>query len=147
MRILIALDGNAESEATLAPAERLVRATGGDALLLSVMDPYIDVANVVADSRHEAMISVVAERRAYLERCAQQLDGLPVTILPEVLERGEDVPSAIVRVCREQQADMIVVASKQASGLRGLLLGSTAQQVLRLAPCPVLVVRSGESGQ
>jgi hypothetical protein len=44
-------------------------------------------------------------------------------------------------VARDVGADVVVVASKRASGLLGLLLGSTARGVLRASLCPVLVVR------
>ena len=54
---------------------------------------------------------------------------------------SEDIAEAIARVAREQGVDIVVVASKRADGIRGLLLGSTAQELLSRSPCPVLVVR------
>jgi nucleotide-binding universal stress UspA family protein len=47
----------------------------------------------------------------------------------------------IVRLAREIHADLIVLATRGHSGLKHLLLGSTAERVVRNAPCPVLVVR------
>lgn len=40
-------------------------------------------------------------------------------------------------------ASLLVVGSRGTGGLRGMLLGSTSQSVLRHAPCPVLLVRPG----
>jgi nucleotide-binding universal stress UspA family protein len=42
---------------------------------------------------------------------------------------------------RDRPADLIVVGSRGHGRLAGLLLGSVAQKVVSLAPCPVVVVR------
>ena len=47
----------------------------------------------------------------------------------------------IVRVAREIDADLIVLSTRGHSGLKHLLLGSTAERVVRSAACPVLVAR------
>ena len=47
----------------------------------------------------------------------------------------------IVRVARERKADLIVMGTHGRTGLQHALLGSVAEKVVRLAPCPVLTVR------
>ena len=47
----------------------------------------------------------------------------------------------IVRAAEKEGADMIVMGTHGRSGLNRLLLGSVAERVIRLAPCPVLTVR------
>lgn len=47
---------------------------------------------------------------------------------------------AIADCARDERIDLIVVGSRSRPGVRHLLLGSVAERVLRLAPCPVLVV-------
>lgn len=145
MKLLVLLDGSEDSEAVLGPAGRLVREAGAGAVLLSVMDPLIDAAGVTAASTAEAMEQVAARRRAYLEERARALAGgdAAVGVRAEQLRHGEDVPGAIARVAREEGVDMLVVASKRASGVRGLILGSVAQALLHVSPVPVLVVRPG----
>lgn len=49
----------------------------------------------------------------------------------------------IVRFARERHVDLIVMGTHGRAGLQRMLLGSVAERVLRLAPCPVLTVRSG----
>jgi len=48
----------------------------------------------------------------------------------------------ITRCAEEQNSDMIVIATHGLSGLERLLVGSTAEQVVRLAGCPVFSVKS-----
>lgn len=47
----------------------------------------------------------------------------------------------IVKIAEEELADMIVMGTHGRSGLNRVLLGSVAERVIRLAPCPVLTVR------
>lgn len=49
----------------------------------------------------------------------------------------------IVGLAEELGVDSIVVGSRGVTGIQRLLLGSTAENVVRHAPCPVLVVRDG----
>ena len=47
----------------------------------------------------------------------------------------------IIRAARDASADVVVIGSHGASGLAETLFGSTAERVVRKAPCAVLVVR------
>lgn len=55
--------------------------------------------------------------------------------------RVGDPGSEIVHFAEEIKADMIIMPSHGRTGLTRLLLGSVAERVLRLAECPVLVLR------
>lgn len=61
-----------------------------------------------------------------------------------VLKRGQ-AAEEIARAAREENADLIVLTTHGASGLRPGELGSVAERVLQSAPCPVLAV-SGMTG-
>jgi len=50
----------------------------------------------------------------------------------------------IIEYAKESTCDLIVLATHGRSGFMHALLGSTAEKVVRKAPCPVLTVRSGE---
>lgn len=60
-----------------------------------------------------------------------------------VVRTGEP-HTEIVRVAAERGIDMIVLSTHGRTGLSRVLLGSTAEKVVRHAPCPVLVVRERE---
>jgi len=52
----------------------------------------------------------------------------------------------IIQYAREMPADLIVIATHGHSGLKQMLLGGTAEKVVRKAPCPVLTIRHPEHG-
>lgn len=89
---------------------------------------------------------------------AQQLEDLRVKTdeaLDKLLSesKGPEVPYEksvvtgrpaieITRFAEEHDSDMIVIATHGLTGLERLLVGSTAEQVVRLASCPVFTVQS-----
>jgi universal stress protein A len=50
----------------------------------------------------------------------------------------------ILEVARETCTDLIIITAHGYTGLQHLLLGSTAENIVRRAPCPVFVVRERE---
>jgi nucleotide-binding universal stress UspA family protein len=50
----------------------------------------------------------------------------------------------ILRIAKEEAVDLIVISTRSKPDPRHTHLGSTAEHVVRLAPCPVLVVRHPE---
>jgi hypothetical protein len=58
---------------------------------------------------------------------------------------GAPVPS-IVKAAESAGADLIVMGTHGRRGMGHLLLGSVAERVVRLAPCPVLTVREARAG-
>lgn len=94
----------------------------------------------------------------YLERLRKEIDGQLAELVREAAKgtlaaRGElgRVATArqvvgiasqkIVEAARESDADLVVLGTHGRTGLEHILLGSTAERVIRTAPCPVLAVR------
>lgn len=50
-----------------------------------------------------------------------------------------DASNEIIKYAKVQNADMIIIGTHGARGLEKILLGSTAERVVKKAPCPVLV--------
>lgn len=67
--------------------------------------------------------------------------GLEAEVVVHPAAIDEATAPAVARIARELEADGLMVLSKRASGLRGMLLGSVAQALLTLSPCPVIVAR------
>lgn len=136
MRFLVAWDGSDGAQAALRQAQALA-GTDGQIDVVRILDPLIDAADVQAPSRREAMAIVSERARAEMARHAAPGAGQSVIIL----EHGEDIPGRLLREAGHLGADVIVIASRRAAGLRGAL-GSVTQQVLHDSKLPVLVVRA-----
>ena len=83
-----------------------------------------------------------AERRQ-LEALIDLEDGSIVKAKP-VLLISSSPAVAIAEYAEESQADLIVMGTHGRNGVTHLLMGSVAERVVRIAPCPVLTVRHPE---
>jgi nucleotide-binding universal stress UspA family protein len=90
--------------------------------------PIADITEQLEDSAEREL-----PKLAECDDCA----GLDVE---ELVVHGE-AASEIVRVAAERNVDLIVISSHGRTGLGRILFGSTAESVVRHAPCPVLVVK------
>jgi universal stress protein A len=88
---------------------------------------------------------LMAEDRAGSQRARRRLqtvagkfeDEIPMTTIVRAGQPFEQIATA----AREVEADLIIIATRGLTGLKHTLLGSTAERVVRHAPCPVLTVR------
>jgi nucleotide-binding universal stress UspA family protein len=81
----------------------------------------------------------------YLAKVREDLEKLqpPAPQLPFERRREEGEPaSEILRVAAETATDLIVMGTHGQTGLRHLLMGSVAEQVVRKAACPVLTLKT-----
>ncbi len=67
--------------------------------------------------------------------------GSPKPAETAIVRAGESPADAIVKAAREAGAELIVMATHGRSGLRRMVLGSVAEQVVRSADCPVLTIK------
>lgn len=84
---------------------------------------------------------LLEESRQALNKLAQDVGAHVKT---QAVFRVGNPASKIVEVAQECAADLIIISTQGKSGLAHVFLGSTAERVVRHAPCPVLVVREKE---
>ena len=73
---------------------------------------------------------------------SRDLQGCNVKI--ETAHRLGTPYEEIIKIARERGVDLIIIATHGYTGLEHFLLGSTTERVVRVSPCPVLVVRQEE---
>jgi nucleotide-binding universal stress UspA family protein len=76
----------------------------------------------------------------------EQLNKLRRHVLPGVtvtteVRSGYGAEYEICEMARKRRTDLIVIGSHGAGAIRRAMMGSTAERVVRHAPCPVLVIR------
>jgi nucleotide-binding universal stress UspA family protein len=79
------------------------------------------------------------ERDALLDRAAVALRGHGIE--PVLLARDLAPAEALLQAARSESADLIVVGSTGSGYVTRAIVGSTAENVVRQAPCDVLIVR------
>lgn len=141
-RIVVPLDGSGFAERALPDAERLARLTGAAIHLVRVVDlgrhgrlgasmEYAVVDPAPADEHTAAS--------AYLRSIAERIVESGLVAETEV---------RLGQPCRElvaatQSGDLLVMASHGRGGIARLVLGSVAEDVLRHAPVPILLIKVG----
>lgn len=142
-RILVPTDFSPQSEEAWRTARRLARAVGAEVVLLHV---FVEMSLFSEGAWSGRRVREVYEStRAWvdetLERWASQAQAEELAVRTRV---RTGVPyREILAAAAEEQADLIVLGTHGRGGLDRALLGSVTDRVIRLAPCPVLAVRSG----
>ena len=135
MRVLIALDGSACSNAVVSEAASRPWPTGTEFLVLTAIDPFFftKAPLLLAEAKKDA--------EAALEESVESLRKNGVSLQIEIVM--ENPRHGIPKAAREWKADLILMGSHGRGAFGRLLMGSTAQAVLRRADCAVEIVRAG----
>ena len=148
-RILVPLDGSSRAEQSVPVAARIARVTpGGSVVLVRVVRPPFPAGEGAGSMEQGALAGPAGSAEtdteyrtvvAYLTR----ITGWPVLCgIPTSTEvrRGSAAP-AILAAAEANASDLIVISSHGRTGSARWVLGSVAQQIVRHAPMPVLVLR------
>jgi nucleotide-binding universal stress UspA family protein len=138
-KILVPLDFSPASMEALDYAVSLAKQFHAAIHLVHIYPP--DEASSAPGAAHLLLQSAEA-----IERLNEELTGIHRKHVPTFCPDNCHIRSGrpyeqIVRLARELEADLIALSTRGHSGLKHLLLGSTAERVVRNAPCPVLVTR------
>lgn len=137
--ILVPIDFSKLSLSALNVAVPLARDQGARLWLLAVVEPATYVAGV--ESTAIAVQTAESQRNAdvRLQEIAEQ-EVPPTVKVSRLVQRGRAC-EVITRLAQEKGMDLIVLTTHSRTGVDRFLMGSTAERVVRHAPCPVYVVR------
>lgn len=135
--ILVATDFSASSRAALACAGAIARKAHGKVVLAHVISPE-RWHLVNPQELHPALCQTRQSAQKKMSSLLKTADLRGVEI-DTLLKEGE-VRKELCGVAHERGAELVVVGTKGRKGLAKLLLGSTAEEVCRVAPCPILMV-------
>ena len=142
-KILLPIDFSPSSQAALEMAADLAQHFQAELYLVNVIPEF--PTTTIPDFIPEAVFLENARKRAevHLVKCkaALQTRGVRSTFSVEV---GNDVVGNIMEVADREHIDMIVISTHGISGWHPLVFGSTAEKVVKLAQCPLLLLHSAK---
>jgi nucleotide-binding universal stress UspA family protein len=136
-KILIATDGSERNKTAVEEGLRIGRRCGSKVFAVYVTDLSAFESASADMVIRDTWVVVQQEAEAALARVRTMAEGAE---LETVLLEGKPA-DGIVRFAAENGIDLIIIGTQGKRGLERLLLGSVAEQVIRLAPCKVLVVK------
>jgi nucleotide-binding universal stress UspA family protein len=143
-KILVAVDGSPTSMKGLREAIRVAKDGGSHLVVLNVVNELYAFAPLEGYAPGVDLVPALREggRRtlAKAKALADKAGVRATTVLRETI--GGAAADAIVREARKQRADLLVLGTHGHRGLRRMVLGSDAEQVVRSASVPVLLVRA-----
>jgi nucleotide-binding universal stress UspA family protein len=132
-RIVVPLDGSLTAEAILPQVRRVLYRNDSEVILVrAVVPPPVENSLLVAEPLLAAAREYILGQQEHLEKAGVRVKhvvriGSPVGVILDVVE--------------EEKATMIALATHGSSGVKRVLFGSVAEDVIRRTPVPVLLLR------
>lgn len=143
-RIVVPIDFSEYSKRAFRYAIDFAQTFGAEMILVYVVEPIVYPADFSF-----GQVALPSMERELQDRSSEQLSALIAKEVPEgmparcVIRSGKPFVE-IIQLAKEENADLIIIATHGHSGIEHVLFGSTAEKVVRKAPCPVLSIRSPE---
>lgn len=140
--ILIPLDGSVLSEQAVPLGVSIARHLGREVMLLRVVPPPAHVYSFARDTQYtarELIDPLHLDAEQYLAGVVEQVEDAGVTVRSHVIE-GHTAHS-VVEMAQRHGAGYIVMTTHGRSGPARWALGSTADRVLQLTECPLILFR------
>ena len=127
-RILVPLDGTAESNAALPAARTMARVTGASVFLLQVLE----------SAEAQASPNAAADR---LARVAGELAGNGLRV--ESAVRAGQAADEILQQVSEASADLVIMRTRGRAGIQRAVMGSVGELLLSRSDVPIMMLRPG----
>jgi len=147
-KILVAVYGSQPSSKAGDEAIRLANKHKAELTALFVVSPDVRYAHFedlmtprLPTPLKEVILMAMEGGQKYVDEVKQKASGTKIRVKTDVVVSTTSIVKSIVEYAEEKKMDLIVVGSKGMTGLKRMLLGSTASGVVTYAHCPVLVVK------
>ena len=139
--IMSPIDFSEHSQEALNAAIEMAHCFGSELCLVHVVPAIPKLPSpgtIFHEAEYEEELHKVAKNR--LDQLAQKISGGGVPA-HSIVGTANDVSTELLRIAEHNHVDLIVIATHGMSGWRKLAFGSVTEKVVRLATCPVLVMR------
>lgn len=153
-KILLTHDGSKLASAAIPHAISIAKTYNAELYVLEVIDAAVRIMPALSSMHATIASQTVLDDLAKQEKKAaqkvladikEQLDEAGITNVTVIIEGG-DARDEIVKAAKNHGCELIVMATHGRSGLKRALLGSIADDVVRNAHCPVLLIRPSTRG-
>ena len=143
-KILVPLDGSTQAEQALDFAANMAKDSKAELVLVRVpiLEQVLAPAASVLDTYHLEMsfAKSTEKAQAYFDELVGDYEEQPFAVRPLIVP---GTPAEIIcQTALAEQVDLIVISSHGRTGWRKLVLGSVAEEVLKTADVPVLLVKN-----
>ena len=139
-QILAPTDFSECSKQAVACAYELAQTFGARLSLLHVLE-YLPsyIGFLPPRGAAEILEDLARQARLDLTQLLPKAEDAKVEVITQVVTGTPYLK--IIEIAQKQEADWIVIATHGRTGLGHFIMGSVAERVVRLAPCPVLTIR------
>jgi len=145
-KILVPIDFSDYSKSALKYAVNFCKNFNAEMILIYVVEPVIYPPDFSM-----GQIAIPSVNAEWDKRARQELDKLAKEEIPDsvpvktIIKTGKPFLE-IIENAGELDVDLIIIATHGRTGVEHILFGSTAEKVVRKAPCPVLTLREPIKG-
>lgn len=145
-RIVVPFDGSGTAMKALVAGLNIARDGGGEVLILHVVDALAYMTGFEASAQVYTLARDGAER--VLAEAAEVAAAAGVAAQTRLVdEPGERLGERVAREAQAWGADLVVVGTHGRRGIKRVLLGSGAEEIIRMSALPVLTIRDAPDGQ
>jgi nucleotide-binding universal stress UspA family protein len=145
-KVLVPIDFSDYSKSALKYAVNFAKSFNAEMILIYVVEPIIYPSDFSMGQIAIPTINMEMDKRA-----AEELEKLAKKEISKDLQVKTLVKTGkpfieIIETASEEDIDIIIISTHGHSGVEHILFGSTAEKVVRKAPCPVLTLREPVKG-
>lgn len=145
-KVLVPIDFSDYSKSALKYAINFAKQFKAEVLLIYVVEPIIYPPDFSM-----GQIAIPSVNTEWDDRAREELNKLAKNEIPADIKSKTIIKTGkpfveIIDTASEEDVDLIIIATHGHSGVEHILFGSTAEKVVRKAPCPVLTLREPIKG-
>lgn len=144
-KVLVATDYSDVAGAALRYGRVIASTFDAELHVVNVVETFFTLSGIEGYITDAASLSLDIEQSARRQLEAIVTDEDRTRLRAKAVLLNSDRPAiAVVAYAKDASVDLIIVGTHGRGGMSHLLLGSVAERIVRLAPCPVLTVRHPE---
>lgn len=147
-RIMVAVDGSKTSAAALLQAINFSKALNASLCIVTVIDvfPVFKISQSFDFEKYrEYVVNDGRELLANMDAIAKKHGVTAETQLLDINDESIKISEKVIEAAHTWNANLLVIGTHGRHGFRRFILGSVAEEVLRTARIPVLIVREEEA--